>query len=238
MTDRTTDLEVTHGLRWLAGGVALLIVGLIFGLLIALGTDVLDVDGWWNTLVGTFYPGLRPFSLFMDFVGGGWFGTYVVPLAGALLLVLARRPWGALLFLVASALSAGVVQLVKGAFGRDRPEDMLVISDHGSFPSGHTANAATMAVILLILFPRAWVFVVGFAWTVLMGFSRTQVHAHWFSDTVGGAILGAGAALIVAAAFTVPVLKERERAAARTSLLPWTRSGADHPSRDVAASLG
>lgn len=218
MTSRTTDLEITHGLRWLVGGLALLALGLVFGVLIAFGTDILDIDGWWNTLVGSFYQGIRPFSLLMDFLGGGWFATYVVPLGIALSLVVLRRPWGALMFLVATAVSAGIVQVLKTAFGRARPEEMLVISDHGSFPSGHTANAATMAVLLVILFPRVWVFVAGLAWTLLMGFSRTQVHAHWFSDTVGGAILGAGAALVVAAAFTVPILKERARAAGRTSL--------------------
>lgn len=216
MTTRTTDLEITHGLRWLVGGLALLVVGFTFGLFLALDADLLDIDAWWNTLVGTFYQGIRPLSFLMDFLGGGWFATYLVPLTVALLLVLARRPWSALMFLVATAVSAGIVQVLKTAFGRARPEDMLVISDHGSFPSGHTANAATMAVLLVIVFPRVWVFVAGLAWTLLMGFSRTQVHAHWFSDTVGGAILGAGAALVVAAAFTIPILKERERAAART----------------------
>jgi undecaprenyl-diphosphatase len=35
------------------------------------------------------------------------------------------------------------------------------------------------------------------------------VHAHWLSDTVGGALVGSGMALIVAAAFTVPLLRER-----------------------------
>lgn len=226
MTTRTTDLEITHGLRWLVGGFALLVVGFLFGILIALGTDILDIDGWWNTLVGTFYQGIRPFSLLMNFLGGGWFATYVVPLGVAAVLVLVRRPWGALMFLVATALSAGLVQVLKSVFGRARPEDMLVISDHGSFPSGHTANAATMAVLLVIIFPRVWVFVAGLLWTLLMGFSRTQVHAHWFSDTVGGAILGAGAALVVAAAFTIPILQERERASARTSIFLQRERGA------------
>ena len=90
---------------------------------------------------------------------------------------------------------------------------MIVVSDHGSFPSGHTANAATLAVIAVVLAPRVWVALVGAAWVFAMAFSRTQVHAHWLSDTVGGALVGAGFALLVAAAFTPRLTRESERRA-------------------------
>jgi membrane-associated phospholipid phosphatase len=46
---------------------------------------------------------------------------------------------------------------------------------------------------------------------VLMMWSRTYLHAHWLSDTVGGALIGAGTALLVAAAFAVPMAREREK---------------------------
>ena len=123
-----------------------------------------------------------------------------------------RRPWGAVFVLAASAGSALVVQVIKGMFGRARPEDMIVVSDHGSFPSGHTANAATIAtiaVVLAIIFPRVWVMVAGGMWVVLMAISRTHLSAHWLSDTAGGALIGAGAAFVVAAAFALPLLRER-----------------------------
>ena len=75
--------------------------------------------------------------------------TFVVPLGGAAVMLALRRPWGAVFVLAASAGSALVVQVIKGMFGRARPEDMIVVSDHGSFPSGHTANAATIATIAM-----------------------------------------------------------------------------------------
>ena len=52
-----------------------------------------------------------------------------------------------------------------------------------------------------VLFPRVWVAIVGAAWVLLMAFSRTYLGAHWLSDTLGGMLVGASAALLVAAAF-------------------------------------
>ena len=88
---------------------------------------------------------------------------------------------------------------------------MIVFSDHGSFPSGHTANAATLATIAVILFPRVWVAVVGGAWVFAMAFSRTQVHAHWLSDTVGGTLVGVGATLVIAGICARMLERENER---------------------------
>jgi undecaprenyl-diphosphatase len=177
--------------------------------ILAHGDDPFALDVWWNALVAEWYsPILTGFSRVMNWVGAGWFAVLVVPIGGAIVLVLLRRPWAAAYFLAAEAVSAGGVQVLKHLFGRVRPEDIIVISDYGSYPSGHVANAATLAVAVFVVFPRTWVAIVGAAWVVLMAFSRTYLHAHWVSDTVGGAMLGAGAALLVAAAFAVPMARE------------------------------
>lgn len=211
MTARVTDHEITITLQRLIVGLALAALAFGLGMLVTTGSDPLDVDTWWNGLAGTLAPALQPLGFVMNRVGGGWIATYAIPLAGAAVLVLARRPWGGLFFVAASAGSALIVQVYKNIFDRARPEDILVISDHGSYPSGHTANAATIAIVAVLLFPRLWVALVGTAWVAAMAFSRTQVHAHWLSDTMGGAMIGAGAALLMAAAFTVPLMREQER---------------------------
>ncbi len=90
-----------------------------------------------------------------------------------------------------------VVQLLKTLFGRTRPEQILIDSDFGSFPSGHTANAATFAVLAVMLSPRLWVWLVAGLWIVCMAFSRTVLSAHWLSDTIGGMLIGAGVTLVV-----------------------------------------
>ena len=149
------------------------------------------------------------FAFFMNDLGGGVFGVFVVPILTAVVLLICRRPWGALYFIIASAASAGVVQLLKNLFGRARPEDILVHSDFGSFPSGHVANAATIAVAIGVIVPIVWVWIAGAAYTVLMAVSRTYLGAHWLSDTLGGLLVGAGVALVLWAAFATQLERER-----------------------------
>jgi undecaprenyl-diphosphatase len=193
--------------------VGIVLVGLSFLLgwwIFARGDSPFAIDTGWNALVAELWnPVFSGFSQFMDFVGGGWMGVFAVPIACAVGLVLLRRPWSAAYFLAAEAISAAGVQVLKHVFGRVRPEDIVVVSDYGSYPSGHVANAATIAVAAVVIFPRVWVGVVGGVWVILMAFSRTYLHAHWLSDTLGGAMIGAGAALLVAAAFAVPLARER-----------------------------
>jgi undecaprenyl-diphosphatase len=148
-------------------------------------------------------------ALFFNYAGGGIVGSFVVPLVIFLLLLAFRRPWGATYFAAASILSVVCVQILKQTVGRARPTEILVHADLGSFPSGHTANAATMAVVLGIVFPFVWVRVVGAAWAILMAVSRTYLGAHWLSDTIGGLLLGAGVAIIVWAPLAYRLERER-----------------------------
>lgn len=186
--------------RWpvVAGAVAVaLVVGL--GIIIALRPKLpfeLDTE-WMGEIVEHRSPFWLGPALFFNYAGGGIVGSVVVPVVIFLLLLAFRRPWGAGYFAIASAVSVICVQILKHTVDRARPTDILVHADTGSFPSGHTANAATMVVVLGILFPRVWVWCLGVAWAVLMAVSRTYLGAHWISDTVGGLLLGSAVAVIV-----------------------------------------
>jgi len=153
----------------------------------------------------------------MNFLGAGWFGVFAVPIAGAFALVILKRPWSAAFFITAEIASAGLVQILKHLFGRARPEEIIVISDFGSFPSGHVANAATLATAAFILFPRLIVVLVGAVYIFLMALSRTVLHAHWLSDTLAGAMIGVGVVLIVAGLFAPLLWRERPAAAAASA---------------------
>lgn len=186
----------------LISGVGALALAVVLGVLIATRNSPFSLD---QLLLADFVNIRSPLftmpALAMNFIGGGWFGVFVVPLGGALVFFLAKRRWAAFYFIAASAASAGVVQLLKTTFGRARPTEILVTSDLGSFPSGHVANAATLAVVLIILLQRRWVWIAGIIYTILMMVSRTYLGAHWLSDTIGGALIGVGVAVILWAPF-------------------------------------
>jgi len=183
---------------------------LVLGLLVRIQVIADEIDGEWMEEVlemrGPFWESV---SRVFDFVGAGWFAIYVLPLGIAALFLLVRRPWAALVFILGSAVSAGLVQLLKVLFGRPRPEDILLEIDSGSFPSGHAANAATLTVLLAVLLARWWVLALGIVYTVLMALSRTYLGAHWVTDTIGGALFGASIALATWVVFAPRLRRER-----------------------------
>lgn len=199
--------------RWpLISGVGAVILAVLLGVLIGTRTgpfslDQLVLDDFLSIRADVFTVP----ALVMNFLGGGWFGVFVVPLGGALAFFLVKRRWAALYFLLGSALSAGVVQLLKTVFSRARPEQILVTADFGSFPSGHVANAATLAVVLILLLQRRWIIIVGIIYTILMILSRTYLGAHWLSDTIGGALVGVGVAVILWAPLARRLSTEKPR---------------------------
>ena len=206
---------------WVFSALGAIGVVLLLGVVVTARGGVVGVDerfmaelvenraAWWDA------P-----ALVFDTIGAGVVGVFVVPIAVAVLLLLHRRRWAAAYWIAASVLSAGTVQLLKHAFGRARPEDILVVSDYGSFPSGHTANAATMAVVLGVVLRRTWVWLAGLAYTVAMLLSRTYLGAHWLTDTIGGVLVGVGVAVVLWAPVAHRLLAERGR--------PWAWQRAGH----------
>ena len=170
-----------------------------------------DVDSdWMEEILEHRSPLWLGPSLVMNFVGAGWF-AFALPAAIAVVFLIIRRPWTALYIVLTSALSAGIVQLLKVVVGRHRPTFELVQIDSGSFPSGHSANAATLATVLFVIFPRVWVWIVGLLYTLAMMLSRTYLGVHWLTDTIGGLLLGVAIAIIVWAPFASRLQRERYR---------------------------
>jgi len=96
--------------------------------------------------------------------------------------------------------------VVKPLVGRIRPchtlEDVRLLVGCGSgksFPSSHAANNFALAVLVSHFYPiaRPWLLL----WAVLVSYSRVYVGVHYFSDLLGGALLGAGIAATLAWGF-------------------------------------
>lgn len=213
-----TDADPERRASWfgrhipLVSGAALLIMAVLLGVVIVVRQQALLLgldEEWAEEMTDIRGPVGDALALFFNYAGGTLIGALIIPLATVIALLIARRRWAALYFAIASASSAIAVQILKNLFGRARPEDMLVVSDFGSFPSGHVANATTVAVAFAVIFPMLWVRIAGGAWVVLMAVSRTYLGAHWLTDTVGGFLVGAGMALLIWGPFAQSLERER-----------------------------
>ena len=141
----------------------------------------------------------------LDFVGSTWVTAPVMILVGVFLAF--RRRWEALAFWFLAMLGSQLlIGPMKNLYERARPPFPLVETSGFSFPSGHAVAGAAIAVsLVIVLVPagtkRRNLEMLAAAFAVAMALSRVYLRAHWLSDALGGAALGAavavGAALLV-----------------------------------------
>ncbi|WP_237157960.1 phosphatase PAP2 family protein [Shewanella psychrophila] len=111
---------------------------------------------------------------------------------------LIKRPDLTLRVVVAAILSLLMVPLIKDYFAAPRPAVILdylnIIGETrhtNSFPSGHTATAFLFAVTIFLVSKCNKIKLGLIAVAALVGVSRVMVGAHWPTDVVMGAIVGA-----------------------------------------------
>ncbi|MDR2383396.1 MAG: phosphatase PAP2 family protein [Prevotellaceae bacterium] len=108
------------------------------------------------------------------------------------------------LFVLSNLIEKGIVQTIKIASSRMRPDE----STKNSFPSGHTATAFVAAEFLHqeYGYKSAWISVGGYTVATLVGVGRMLNNRHWFSDVVAGA--GIGILSVKAIYWTYPSLQK------------------------------
>ncbi len=145
-------------------------------------------------------PVLNEVMIFFSSIGN----LGIVWIVLALILIMRRktRDYGIILLLalvITAILGEGVL---KNIIKRNRP--FIVLNDlklliplpgSYSFPSGHTASSFTaFGVFYFLNLKYKWpVFFTAF----LIAFSRIYLGVHYFSDIIGGVILGTGIAYII-----------------------------------------
>ena len=139
----------------------------------------------------------------------------------------------AVMYLEATGITGALTNLSKIAVRRPRPRayieqqrrldsnntnDIAETDFALSFPSGHASTVATIAATATYLAfarskrtsPRPWItLVVGFLVTAFTGYERVRAGAHFPTDVIGGALIGAGVGVLVPHLHREQSLKER-----------------------------
>ncbi|WP_284987322.1 phosphatase PAP2 family protein [Arthrobacter sp. fls2-241-R2A-172] len=154
------------------------------------------VDVWWQAFVSTlhspFWDGLNAFLNSIGYVG-----MLVLHALLAAALLVWRRPLTATFALTSGVAALALTQLAKVLVGRQRPEGARVLTDTGSYPSGHVSATTTFLVVVVILLGRWWVTLLAMIGVIAMMISRTYLSAHWLSDVLGAACLASGVVLLL-----------------------------------------
>jgi len=154
---------------------------------------LLELDAYYtNRLKIAEQPGtLRSLASFFAHSGDSWFWLPGL----ALLWWLAPEPWKelAIIMIVGVALTAATVFLIKLTVRRRRPAgqwgEFYRKTDPHSFPSGHAARSAMLAVVAIGVAPP-WFVLTLCLWAPLVILARVAMGVHYLSDVIAGALLG------------------------------------------------
>ena len=150
--------------------------------------------------------GMRKAMGYVSYIGD-WVGHAVLALIGAAIAYRRRNQrWLRICvaMLVALALAGVATRVIKVAAGRSRPSVEIDAGFNGprfsakyhAFPSGHTASS--LAYFGVLAFANLRLFAALLPIPLLIAFARMYVGAHHFSDVIGGALIGAAIAVLVA----------------------------------------
>jgi undecaprenyl-diphosphatase len=99
----------------------------------------------------------------------------------------------ALVMIVGIAITAGIVMVIKFTVRRSRPAGewgrIYRLTDPHSFPSGHAARSAMLAIVGIGLGPL-WLGITLLIWAPMVGLARIMLGVHYPSDVLAGMALG------------------------------------------------
>jgi membrane-associated phospholipid phosphatase len=109
------------------------------------------------------------------------------------------------LFLVTETLTLGLSAGLKAVTSRPRPFEELqnVRTKHlwsaigSSFPSGHAAQAFSIATFLTLRHPSVYVAVPAYVWASIVSYGRVYLGLHYPSDVLAGVVVGSSVAVLV-----------------------------------------
>ena len=125
------------------------------------------------------------------------------------------------LVLLTGFVSAEFVHVLKAFFVVVRPERGILERDSSSFPSGHASGSAAIVVFLSVAVRHQrnarLVAICGALFAVLVSMSRVYLDHHWFSDVIGGTVIGGAIGLGFNALYEWYLRRQARSAGARGS---------------------
>ena len=127
-------------------------------------------------------------------------GLFIIGLA--VILFIFRKRFLSLMIIAAYGLSGIPVQIIKSFFDAPRPAFFLkglnyshfvegvTLHNYNSFPSGHTASAFALAVILAVGVKNKRYGLLFLCLAALVGYSRIYLSQHFMEDVLVGSLIG------------------------------------------------
>ena len=155
-----------------------------------------------DSVINLWVPSIQSNSLtYVAFAVSFVFDTYsllVMTLAISAFLFIRSYRGESLLLLVAMGGDTVLVATFKSLVHSPRPLNGLVADSGFSFPSGHTAGSIVFCGLIAYFAwqrwknpkPRALVVTLCVTTSSVVGFDRLYLNVHWFSDVLGGVMLG------------------------------------------------
>jgi membrane-associated phospholipid phosphatase len=149
----------------------------------AVGTGSTPIDDWFQRARGS---GLGWLLFFTDQ------RTVAVILLGALAFAIYRQRWPlAMLIVVTPVAAVWLSRVFKDWFGREKGGAV-------AYPSGHTTlMVVALGLVILVAGARLWIVVVAIVWA-LLGMLGQAVTYHYFTDAIGGLLLGSSLVCVAA----------------------------------------
>lgn len=125
---------------------------------------------------------------------GSLYGTAVIAFLLLIYSLVQHKTKQAFILVFGFASTVSVTWLMKWLFARPRPlvVDEALVETYGSaFPSAHSAYAAMIAVMFVLVLGsnrnmKYWMLGIAVIWAVLIGWSRVYLSAHYPTDVLAG----------------------------------------------------
>jgi len=124
------------------------------------------------------------------------FGIILITLIFSAYLFLTKRKKESIIFILIVGFSSITGLILKSIYHISRPANALISETDFSFPSGHSSIAVIffgfLGYFLCKKYPKGKLLISTLSITgiFLVAFSRLYLNVHWFSDVIGGLILG------------------------------------------------